>query len=152
MTFSERLDSCIRKAGYKQIDLAKMLDITPTRLNYWVKGKRQPEIIYIKKLAEILNVSADYLIGNDDFSNEPKFSEAAMRIAALYDKMDEHGKELLNIVANLQVKRLKESNAFISFKSVPHYGTAYQDGRVETKYAAKQEQKEMLEDLVEIKE
>ena len=64
MTFGERLSVCIKNAGYTQKQLAEKIGITPVRLNYWVKDKRQPDIPWIKKLASALNVSSDYLIGN----------------------------------------------------------------------------------------
>ena len=65
MTFGERLFVCMQKAGYNQKQLAEKIEITPVRLNYWIKDKRQPDIPWIKKLATALNVSADYLIGNN---------------------------------------------------------------------------------------
>lgn len=65
MTFGERLFECMRKAGYNQKQLAEKIEITPVRLNYWIKDKRQPDIPWIKKLAAALDVSADYLIGNN---------------------------------------------------------------------------------------
>lgn len=64
MTFGERLSKCIKDAGYTQKQLADMIGITPVRLNYWIKDKRQPDIPMIKGLASALNVSSDYLIGN----------------------------------------------------------------------------------------
>lgn len=64
MTFGERLFECMRKAGYNQKQLAEKIEITPVRLNYWIKDKRQPDIQWIKRLAAALDVSADYLIGN----------------------------------------------------------------------------------------
>lgn len=64
MTFGERLYECMQQAGYSQKQLAEKINITPTRLNYWIKDKRQPDIPWIRVLADALNVSTDYLIGN----------------------------------------------------------------------------------------
>ena len=64
MTFGDRLSECMKKAGYNQKQLAEKIGITPVRLNYWIKNKRQPDIPWIKKLASVLDVSSDYLIGN----------------------------------------------------------------------------------------
>ena len=64
MTFGERLSECIKSAGYTQKQLAEQIGVTPVRLNYWIKDKRQPDIPWIKKIASALDVSADYLIGN----------------------------------------------------------------------------------------
>lgn len=64
MTFGERLYACMQQAGYSQKQLAEKIDVTPTRLNYWIKDKRQPDIPWIRALSAALNVSTDYLIGN----------------------------------------------------------------------------------------
>ena len=40
-----------------------MLDITPTRLNYWEKDKREPDISMIKKISEVLQIDPNFLIG-----------------------------------------------------------------------------------------
>lgn len=75
MTFGERLALCIEKAGLNQKQLAEIMDVTPTRLHYWVRDKREPDISHIRELSNALGVTADYLIGNVD-ENMP--SEAAM--------------------------------------------------------------------------
>ena len=64
MTFGERLLKCMKDSGYTQKRLAELIEVTPVRLNYWRKDKRQPDIPMIRKLASALEVSADYLIGN----------------------------------------------------------------------------------------
>lgn len=64
MTFGERLVESRKKAGYNQKQFAEALDITPTRLNYWEKDKRQPDVEMIEKISRTLGVSADFLIGN----------------------------------------------------------------------------------------
>lgn len=113
MTFGERLSLCIERAGLKQKQLAEMIEVTPTRLNYWIKDKREPDIAYIKKLAEVLNVSTDYLIGNvsdavspnaasgySDLQDSPALiSEQALHIAALYDTTTDQGRELFDSIA-----------------------------------------------------
>lgn len=68
-TFGKRLVYARNEKGYSQKQLAELMGITPTRLNYWEKDKREPDIPMLKKLSEILEVDSDFLIGNwpDDF-------------------------------------------------------------------------------------
>lgn len=68
--FSDRLIITRKQHGISQKCLAETLEITPTRLNFWEKGKREPDISMIFKLADTLKVSADYLIGLVDNPNE----------------------------------------------------------------------------------
>lgn len=62
-SFAERLINAREKKNLTQKQLAEKLGITPTRLNYWEKGKREPNIEMIGKLAESLDVSPDSLMG-----------------------------------------------------------------------------------------
>ena len=68
-TFGKRLVYARNKKGYSQKQLAELMGITPTRLNYWEKDKREPDIPMLKKLSEILGIDSDFLIGNwpDDY-------------------------------------------------------------------------------------
>ena len=69
MTFGERLIKARENKGYKQNQFAEMLGITATRLNYWEKDKREPDVAMIKKISSLLNVSSDWLIGNVEYAN-----------------------------------------------------------------------------------
>ena len=68
MSFGTRLKETRENKGYKQNQFADMLGITATRLNYWEKDKREPDVEMIKKISALLNVSSDWLIGNEQFS------------------------------------------------------------------------------------
>ncbi len=71
-TFGQRLVFAREQRNFTQKDLASKLGITPTRLNYWEKDKREPAIAMIKALAQILNVDTDFLIGLRDSAQEKK--------------------------------------------------------------------------------
>lgn len=74
MTFGEKLVYYRSKKNMTQKALAETLGITPTRLNYWEKGKREPDIAMVRQLAKILGVSANVLIGleNDELPETKK--------------------------------------------------------------------------------
>lgn len=72
MSFSEKIIERRISLNMSQRELAEKLGITPTRLNYWEKGKREPDLHYIKALAKELGVSGDYLLeteSEEDISN-----------------------------------------------------------------------------------
>ena len=62
-TFGKRLVAAREKLNMTQKDLANLLEITPTRLNYWEKDKREPDVAMIKRLSNVLQVDPNYLIG-----------------------------------------------------------------------------------------
>ena len=108
MEFGDRLVKAREKKGLNQKELAQLLGITPTRLNYWEKNKREPDVFMIKKLAFELNVSTDYLIRNNiskDCVSE-SFNSEEQKVIKKYRALDEHGKMLVNNVLDLEYKRV----------------------------------------------
>ena len=61
--------------GLTQKQLAENLGISPTRLNYYEKDKREPDVLMIKKIARELEVDPNFLLGiwrydmYEDFKN-----------------------------------------------------------------------------------
>ena len=62
-TFGKRLIAARKKKNITQKHLSEILNITPTRLNYWEKDKRKPDIEMIKQIANALGVQTDELLG-----------------------------------------------------------------------------------------
>ena len=50
------------KLGLTQAQLATKVGVTASAVTQWESGDRKPDIIYLKKLAQILNCSADDLL------------------------------------------------------------------------------------------
>lgn len=69
-TFGEKIIEAREKQNLTQKALAEMLDITPTRLNYWEKDKREPNIAMIKQIAAVLNISISELLELGEFDNQ----------------------------------------------------------------------------------
>lgn len=64
MSFGSKIVDARKNLGMTQRALADAIGVSATRLNYWEKDKRQPDVEMIKKLAHVLDVSGDYLIDN----------------------------------------------------------------------------------------
>lgn len=77
-TFGQRLVASREKHNLSQKELAERLGITPTRLNYWEKDKREPAIEMIKLIAQVLGIDANYLIG---YQPQDKESPSAAKAA-----------------------------------------------------------------------
>jgi transcriptional regulator with XRE-family HTH domain len=57
------LQSIRRKAGLSQADLAKLSGISPVSIRNWEQGKRQPLVMAAVRLAEVLHVTVEQLVG-----------------------------------------------------------------------------------------
>ena len=66
MEFSERLRNLRKQAHLTQVDIAEKLGISQPAYASWERGIKKPTQGNLVKIAQILNVSVDYLVGNSD--------------------------------------------------------------------------------------
>ena len=66
-TFSKRLKELRQSRNLTIWTLAKELNVSDAAISRWENQLRIPNIVDLKKIAEFFNVSADYLIGLQDF-------------------------------------------------------------------------------------
>lgn len=65
-SFKKRVKDIMQNKGLKQSDLAKMTGIAEATISRYCNGRRTPNIKALVKIAKILNVSTDYLLGIKD--------------------------------------------------------------------------------------
>lgn len=71
MEFSERLKKHRKDIGLTQVDIASRLGISQQAYASWESGVKKPTQENLVKIAQVLNVSVDYLVGNsEEKSNE----------------------------------------------------------------------------------
>ena len=63
MSFAELLKQCRKKQGVSQARLAAELGVTQQAVGKWENGKSSPDPATVAKIAELLNTTADYLLG-----------------------------------------------------------------------------------------
>lgn len=63
---NNRLKQLRKENGLSQLDLGVILDIPQNLISNYERGKRNPNLTTIKKLATYFNVSIDYLVGFSD--------------------------------------------------------------------------------------
>lgn len=66
MEFSERLKDLRKQAGLTQVGVAEKLGISQPAYASWERGVKKPTQENLVKIAQTLNVSVDYLVGNSE--------------------------------------------------------------------------------------
>lgn len=66
MEFSERLKDLRKQAELTQVDVAEKLGISQPAYASWERGVKKPTQENLVKIAQILGVSVDYLVGNSE--------------------------------------------------------------------------------------
>lgn len=66
MEFSERLKELRKKANLTQVEVAEKLEISQPAYASWERGVKKPTQDNLVKIAQVLNASVDYLVGNSE--------------------------------------------------------------------------------------
>ncbi len=65
MNFGQKLKSILEIKDLRHKEFAKMLDIPPSTLEGYLNSGKQPDFELLVRIASTLNISIDYLLGND---------------------------------------------------------------------------------------
>jgi len=69
--FSKCLASLINEQSITQNKLGKELNASRNQVHCWVKGKTEPKIDFLKKIARYFDVRINFLLGlEDEFGNK----------------------------------------------------------------------------------
>ncbi|MBS5794741.1 MAG: helix-turn-helix domain-containing protein [Clostridiales bacterium] len=92
MSFGTRLIFAREQKKITQKKLSELLEITPTRLNYWEKDKREPDVEMIKKIARTLDTTGDFLLGLENYLNS-KNNFKENKLISSFNKLNNIGQE-----------------------------------------------------------
>lgn len=98
MEFGERLLFVLKEKEMTQRELAEKININETALSRYVNGSRKPRMDILVNIARALNVSVEYLAGNEE--SEIEFQEIKNVLCRnLYTMSKDQRLELLEILA-----------------------------------------------------
>lgn len=64
--FPERLKLARKEKGFTQQEVAERFGMTSRSYRYWESGEREPSVANLVELADLLDVSLDWLTGRTD--------------------------------------------------------------------------------------
>lgn len=103
-----RLAELRKKNNYKQIELAERLNVSQQVISNIERGLSEPDIAFLKGVADLYNISIDQLVGRN--FNESQTDDLEKKIISYIKQMDEKGKELsLGLVSQVAQHRGKEN-------------------------------------------
>ncbi len=101
--FSERLRTTRESKRLSQTDLAKRADLQPSAISHFENNRRSPSFDNLKRLADALGVTVDYLLGRSD---EPKSRGlVAEQLFRDFERMSPEDQETLAKMAEVFAKK-----------------------------------------------
>ena len=80
-TLNERLIKLVNNSIFSQKELAEKAGVTEAAMSHYLKGTRCPRPTTLKKLANLLDVSVDYLIDGEDGSSNDVYNQIKLLAA-----------------------------------------------------------------------
>lgn len=65
-SFVERFTSLMEDNGDSVTEAARIIGVAPEAVSMWLRGRIVPSIDYFAKIADVYNVSVDYLLGQSE--------------------------------------------------------------------------------------
>lgn len=109
--FGKRLKKIRETNNMLQSDLAKKINLSSSAVSMYELGERDPDTETLKKIADIFNVSTDYLLGRaekpeKDIFDKPMTLAASMKNNADLSEISEHDKDIIRTLIE-QMKKNK---------------------------------------------
>lgn len=86
-----RLKEIRERRKISQADLSRILNVSPSAVGMWEQGRREPDYATLNALADVFDVSVDYLLGREDSS---KLSEESQLLIG-FNSLTKEGKAAL---------------------------------------------------------
>lgn len=93
MIFAERLVLCRKRAKMTQKDLADAAGISKVTVEKWEYGKREPGLDNVVRIATVLKVPTDFLLGISDYDGTVQTADLNDRARNILLKAQEKGEE-----------------------------------------------------------
>lgn len=124
-----------RKAKHlTQEDLGKLVNVQKSAISKYEKGYIQPSHEILIKLSHALDVSTDYLIGNDrnanTVSDKNDFTLIEKDLIKKYRLLDQHGQKAVNSVLDVELERCSKAGAPDNLVEIPYVARSGERGTV----------------------
>jgi len=100
-TFAERLKMEREKRGWKQDHLADLIGVTNGAISGYERNYREPDFETLTKLAEIFNVSTDYLLGKEPIIGALRQTESGLEQVDISKLSPSDQETIRNLVKSL---------------------------------------------------
>ena len=86
--FGHRLEQLLSEKGISQGEFAEVVNCSRQSINFYILGKRNPDIALAGKMAEYLGVSCDYLVGLSNIREDKNSNLTADQLGLTDDTMN----------------------------------------------------------------
>lgn len=125
--FIQKCEALIRERGISKAEFYEACGISSSAFSQWRTGKNAPAMATVNRIAEYLKVPVGELVLDE--IKKPSVlegaSNAARRLAEMYDALDSHGRRMVDTVAYEETRRMETEKPK---KVIPLLGASFAAG------------------------
>ena len=110
LLLSQKLVELRNKREYTHDYLSQYLKITRQAYSFYESGKREMNFESLCMLADLYNVTTDYLLGRSDVTNAP-YDDEEIGIIRTYRSLDNRAKETIKNYLSFEASRIEKDKA-----------------------------------------
>ena len=109
MELCERIKSLRLKRGLTQKELGEQLDVSTVSIRHWETGTKSPSMSAIISLAQIFQVSTDYLLGVavEQERDNTLLTKGELTLLSNYRLLDKHGRKAVDTICIIEKARVE---------------------------------------------
>jgi len=111
LNIGKKISELRKEKGWSQSDLAKAVDASRDIIGKYERGEHSPSIEMATKLAEVLEVTVDYLLGKERFG---KYDKDVIKRLEGIQKMDEVTRGKLFDIIDTYIRDSKARAAYFA--------------------------------------
>lgn len=92
-----------KKRKMTQNQLAEIMNVAPNTISTWEQGNREPSFSDLKKLADIFNVSLDFLLSRNNVVQCPSLSKEQEKLLNDYQGLSKPNRQIISTVLSALV-------------------------------------------------
>ena len=116
--FAERLKITRKECGLTQKDVAKALGMSEGGYNSYEKAKREPNIDKLWKLANLFNVSADFLINTNKYNKNVVLNDIEKKLLEIFRKLNLQGQEYIMQTIDMAKDKYIKSDSVVNMENI----------------------------------
>lgn len=117
--FSQNLRDVVQNRGMSQQELARKVGTTEATISRYMTGINKPNVEIVAKIAEVLQISVDYLLGlsSTRFLDAPPEFDVQILVNAYYRADEDHKNIIWSVLDSYLTPAEKESILAMKEKS-----------------------------------
>ena len=117
MLLSDRLRWLRNRYGYSQATIAEKLSLSRMAYTQYESGHREPGLDTLLRIAQVYNVSLDFLLGVSDLSRVPTFSPQEKHLISQLDRLAEDQRQHVFRILQQELGYQMLSDSFITHEA-----------------------------------